>query len=155
MSAYRPSSGARVASLVLRPRSVGGGLRLLLHGGLLPENVGTVRFVCDVNENQGLHAQVIVFRRGVRVPVGELAPELRIALERCFVRLLHRLRLFKVGDAIPPTVWEWSAQSDALTRLAEPAPTDDISGGNACRQEYPFPSGHVRTGIRGHTSAPM
>jgi hypothetical protein len=120
MSAYRPSNGARVASLVVRPHSVSGGLRLLLHGGLLPEGVGTVRFVCDVDEKQRLHAQVIVIRRGVRVPVGEIAPELRIALERCFVRLLHRLRLFNVGDAIVPTVWEWSAQSDALTRLAAP-----------------------------------
>jgi hypothetical protein len=87
-----------------------------------------VRFLCDVDKSLALRARVIAFHQGSRVPVTEISPELRTALERCFVSFLRRLPLLQVGDTHIPTVWEWSAHADALTCLSGPGHPQRPSG---------------------------
>lgn len=101
--------------------AVRGGLRLLLRGSLLPKDVDTIRFLCHAHPDAAPRVRVILMHGELRGAQSEISPELREALERCFLSFLRRVSLPRVSDSPYSTQWEWSAHRDALTCLTDPA----------------------------------
>ena len=89
---------------------VGGGLRLLLRGGVLPVGVESLQFVCDLDRERGMHITIIALHEAGHSHTCEMADDLRLALERCFLRFLNRRRR---TDWAPldgqVDIWEWAA----------------------------------------------
>jgi hypothetical protein len=88
---------------------IGGGLRLLLKGGLLPKGVESLQFVCDLDEARETHITVVALHKTDAYPTCEIANELRMALESCFLRFLNRMRPSWGPTSGHADIWEWSA----------------------------------------------
>jgi hypothetical protein len=82
---------------------LGGGLSALLKGGVLDMGVESLQFVCDLDETRAIRITLIA-HHGVA-----LADELRVALERCFLRCLTRTRPGWAPVEGRVDIWEWSA----------------------------------------------
>jgi hypothetical protein len=107
---------------------VGGGLRLLLKGGVLPVGVESLQFVCDVDEARGIRITIMTLHGAGHFRTCEIADELRVALGRCFQRCLNRTRPGWAPVDGKVDIWEWSAaRPDSLrhrrrSREVLPAP---------------------------------
>lgn len=97
-------------------REIGGGLRLLLKGGLLPVGVESLQFVCDLDQARGVRTTIIALQGAGRFRTCEMGDELRLALARCFLRCLNRARPAWAPVDGQVDIWEWSAaRPDSLT----------------------------------------
>jgi hypothetical protein len=111
MNAPHPSIPSFVdrRAVAVRHAIVGGGLRLLLKGGVLPVGVESLQFVCDLDEARGIRIIVIALHGAGHFRTCGIADELRAALERCFLRCLNRTRPGWTPVYGQVDIWEWSA----------------------------------------------
>lgn len=93
---------------------VGGGLRTLLTGHLLPESVSTVRFVCGPSEVEVLTVEVLISDAGRVTQKSILHPQLQSAFVGCFLRFWRRAVIEWPEAAASPETWEWSTHTDGL-----------------------------------------
>jgi hypothetical protein len=91
------------------------GLSALLQGGVLPEGIQTVQFVCARDEARDIRITVIALHGAGPCCPGEIPDGLRVALERCFLRCLNGMRPGWTPVDGQVDLWEWSTDSpDAL-----------------------------------------
>jgi len=114
MSALITHSHHSGRPLVVPMDWVGGGLRALLAGHLLPESVSTVQFVCGPDEVGALTVNVLLSDTGHAVEKNILHPHLQTAFVRCFLRFWRRAVIEWPEAAEPPETWEWSSRTDGL-----------------------------------------
>ncbi len=93
-----------------------GGLRSLLTRGVLPNRIDSVRFVCDRDEAQARRVTVNATGLGKKAQRTALSPELRAALERCFLRFHARSGFAWSATATHPEVWEWWVRFELFIR---------------------------------------
>ena len=100
--------------LVVSMDWVGGGLRTLLTGHLLPESIYSVKFVCWPTELGVLAMEVLLCDAGRPTGKNILDPQLHSAFVGCFRRFWRRAVVEWPKADAPPETWEWSRHTDAL-----------------------------------------
>jgi len=100
--------------LIVPMNWAGGGLRALLNGHLLPENVTNVQFVCGPNEEGVFVVEVLANATACAPGSAIVEPKLQTAFAQCFLRFWRRAVLEWPYGAPPPETWEWSTRSDGL-----------------------------------------
>jgi hypothetical protein len=106
-------SHSRERIIAVPPLAAGAGLRLLLKTGLLPAEIQSLRFACDLDGDKEPRVKVVVGVGRTRKSLPcELPSEVRGALEQCFRRFLIRSRRVPVGTSVD--LWEWSSGRDVL-----------------------------------------
>lgn len=100
--------------LIVPMQWVGGGLRALLTGRLLPDAVVNVNFVCRPEEGGAYVVEVLANALGRPPGSATIQAPLQVALAQCFLRFWRRAVIEWPRAAPPPETWEWSAQIDGL-----------------------------------------
>jgi hypothetical protein len=100
--------------LVVPMQWVGGGLRALLTGHLLPNDVANMQFVCGPDE-EGVYVVEVLANAAARAPGSTIIqPQLQTAFAQCFLRFWRRAVIEWPHAAPPPETWEWSTRIDGL-----------------------------------------